>query len=380
MRLCLMPEPGAPPSWHNFQDDYDSFFEKSPCGFVTAEGRARIIKCNGRFANWLGYEPAELVGKKFSDLLTISGKIFYETHLSPLLRMNGSYEEAALELVSKTGERVHFLVNAGEERDEDGQTLFVRLALFKAMDRRILEQNLQLAKQKAERSLEGERETAVIREQFIAVLGHDLRNPLGAMISGAQLLARTDLDARQRTVVEMMQTSAARMGELIENVMDFARARLGGGMGVNRQTVDLAPILVHTVDELRLAFPDRDIRTEVSPALAVNCDAHRISQLLSNLVANAVTHGSEDQPIVVRAVVAAGDFILAVANGGRPIPPELLAVLFKPFTRETARPSQNGLGLGLYIAAEIAKAHGGTLTATSSAAKTRFTFQMPAWA
>ncbi len=374
-----MPEPGSAPAWHNFQDDYDSFFEKSPCGFVTAEGRAKIIKCNARFANWLGYEPAELAGTKFSDLLTTPGKIFYETHLAPLLRMKGSYEEAALELVAKSGDRVQFLVNAGEERDENGKPLFVRLALFKATDRRLLEQNLQFAKQDAELKLAAEQETAVVREQFIAVLGHDLRNPLGAMMSGTQLLANTELDRRQRTVVEMMQSSAARMGELIENVMDFARSRLGGGMGLDRQTVDFSPALVHTVDELRTTFPHRDIRTEIAPSLIVNGDPHRISQLLSNLVANAVTHGSDEQPIIVRAGIAGGHFALAVSNGGRPIPPELLTVLFQPFTREKARPSQNGLGLGLYIASEIAKAHGGTLDVKSSDAETCFTFRMSAY-
>ncbi len=372
-----MQESGRPPAWHNFQDDYDSFFEKSPCGFVTAEGRARIIKCNSRFANWLGYEPVDLEGTKFTDLLTISGKIFYETHLAPLLRMKGSYEEAALELVSKSGDRVQFLVNASEERDEAGTPLFVRLALFKATDRRTLEQNLQMAKQEAERGLERERENAVIREQFIAVLGHDLRNPLGAIVSGAQLLIRTNLDQRQLTVVQMMQSSASRMGELIENVMDFARSRLGGGMGVDLQTCDVSPALLHTVEELRIAFPARDIRTEISPSLVIKCDANRLSQLLSNLIANAVTHGSEEQPIVVRAGVADGSFMLAVSNGGRQIPPELLAVLFQPFTREKARPSQNGLGLGLYIASQIAAAHGGTLDVTSSQDETRFTFRMP---
>ncbi len=368
---------GPPSAWHNFQDDYDTFFEKSPCGFVTADGRAKIIKCNARFANWLGYEPAELAGTKFSDLLSISSKIFYETHLAPMLRMTGAYEEAALELVTKTGERLHFLVNAGEERDDMGNPLFVRLALFKATDRRLLEQNLQIAKQDAERSLASERETSDLREQFIAVLGHDLRNPLGAMISGAQLLARTNLDPRQRSVVDMMQSSAARMGELIENVMDFARSRLGGGMGIHRQTVDLTPVLTHTVDELRSAFPERDIRVEIAPSLTLSCDSHRISQLLSNLVANAVTHGSEEDPIVVSGGATGGVFELAVENGGRPIPPELLAVLFQPFTREKARPSQNGLGLGLYIASEIARAHGGTLDVVSSVAQTRFTFRMP---
>lgn len=364
-------------SWHNFKDDYNTFFERSPCGFVTAEGRARILKCNARFAGWLGYDSQELIGKKFSDLLTVAGKIYYETHLAPLLRMQGFYEEAALELVSKTGERVHFLVNAGEERDESGKPLFVRLALFRATDRRLLEQNLQTAKRNAENRLADEQETAVVREQFIAVLGHDLRNPLGAIVSGLQLLARSDLDSRQRSVVEMMRSSAARMGELIENVMDFARTRLGGGITVELKSVDLAPDLEHAVNELKSAFPSRDIRTEIARPLLVYCDPARVAQLLSNLVANAVTHGSAEQAIVVSATIENATFDLAVSNGGRPIPPELQAVLFHPFTREKARPSQNGLGLGLYIASEIAKAHGGALEVASSATETRFILKIP---
>jgi sigma-B regulation protein RsbU (phosphoserine phosphatase) len=370
-----MSETGTEP-WHNIRDDFDSFFERSPCGFVTAEGRAKILKCNARFAGWLGYRPDELVGRKFSDLLTISGKIFYETHLAPLLRMQGFYEEAALELVAKNGDRVQFLVNAGEERDETGNPIFVRLALFRATDRRLLEKNLQVAKQQAESSLASERETSVFREQFIAVLGHDLRNPLSAIVSGVQVLIRSDLNARQLSVVDMMRSSASRMGELIENVMDFARARLGGGMAVERRTVDLAPPIAHAVEELKSAFPGHDFQTHIDVPLPVDCDPARIIQLLSNLIANAVTHGAADQPVVISAKIVAATFELSVANGGRPIPPDLLAVLFQPFTREKAQPSQNGLGLGLYIASEIAKAHGGTLDVTSSDIETRFTLKL----
>ncbi len=372
-----MAEDTVPPG-HNLADDYDRFFEQSPCGFVTAEGRARIIRANARFAAWLGYAPDELAGMRFSDLLTISGKILYETHLAPLLRMQGFYEEAALELVGKDGRRVHFLVNAAEERDDTGAVLFIRMALFRATDRRLLEQNLAIAKQTAETNLEAERENAALREQFIAVLGHDLRNPLGAIISGVHLLERSSLDARQQSITDMMRASAARMGELITNVMDFARSRLGGGMGVDRRPTDLGPVLVHAVDELRSAAPGRDIRTEIDLPGAVDCDPARVSQLLSNLLANAVVHGDASQPIVVSASVHDGLFELAVVNGGRPIPPELIAVLFQPFTREKARPSQNGLGLGLFIASEIARAHDGTLNVKSSDAETRFVFRMKA--
>ena len=363
---------------HNLKDDFESFFERSPCGFVTAEGRARIIRCNKRFAGWLGYEPAELVNMKFSDLLTISGKIFYETHLTPLLRMQGYFEEAALELVSKSGTRIQFLVNAAEERDETDKPLFVRLALFKATHRRLLEQNLQNAKDTAEGSLKTERENSDLREQFIAVLGHDLRNPLGAIGSGADLLLRTELTPRQKSVTEMMRTSAMRMGELIENVMDFARSRLGGGLVVIIKPIELTPALIHTVDELKSAWPDREIKTNFALSSRVDCDPDRICQLLSNLVANAVTHGAADEPIVIFAAIEDEMFVLSVSNGGKPIPPELQAVLFQPFTREKSRPSQQGLGLGLFIAAEIALAHDASLDFASTEQQTRFEFRMKA--
>jgi sigma-B regulation protein RsbU (phosphoserine phosphatase) len=110
----------------------------------------------------------------------------------------------------------------------------------------------------------------------------------------------------------------------------------------------------------------------------VNCDAQRIS-LLSNLVANALTHGVDDGTVGIEAVLDGGDFSLSVSNAGEPIPPEALERLFQPFTREDFRPSQQGLGLGLYGAFEIARAHGGELKVTSMVEETRFTFLMPRW-
>jgi signal transduction histidine kinase len=109
----------------------------------------------------------------------------------------------------------------------------------------------------------------------------------------------------------------------------------------------------------------------------VACDSRRVAQLLSNLVANALTHGAPDQPVTVRAVTTDGRFELSVANAGDPIPPETAKRLFRPFTRASDDPHQQGLGLGLYIATEIARAHAGTLGVTSDATETRFTFSMP---
>jgi sigma-B regulation protein RsbU (phosphoserine phosphatase) len=124
-------------------------------------------------------------------------------------------------------------------------------------------------------------------------------------------------------------------------------------------------------------YPERVIKTAFNNPGPLNCDPDRIAQLFSNLLANAVTHGSSDTPVVVRSFKDEDFFELSVTNNGTPIPPNILEKIFEPFTRETARPSQNGLGLGLYIASEITRAHQGELHCTSTEDETRFTFRMP---
>jgi signal transduction histidine kinase len=223
-----------------------------------------------------------------------------------------------------------------------------------------------------------ERQGAELREQFIAVLGHDLRNPLASIDAGARLLLRTPLDDKARSVVGMMQNSVTRMAGLIENVMDFARGRLGGGLTLEAQ-VDprLSSTLEQVIAELRTAWPDRTILTEIDLAQPVRGDRQRIGQLFSNLLGNALTHGAADQPVRVRIHSGGDRFELSVANGGAAIPTSTQARLFEPFSRSPGSAFQKGLGLGLYIASEIARAHGGELGVVSTDQETRFTFTMP---
>lgn len=358
-------------------EDFDDFFDNALCGYLIANPRGEIMRANARLAAWFGCSVPDLAGKRFSDLLTIGGKIYYETHLGPLLRMQGFFDEVALELSFNGAERFPVLANAMERRDIDQVPLFIRYTLFKATDRRLYEQNLRDARTLAESSLFKEREESVLREQFIAVLGHDLRNPLSAITASLTLLSALLPNDKARSVLSLAQKSSERMALLINDIMNFARGRLGGGMTLDLKETDMAPVLLHVVDELRTTWPERRIETDFDDRLAVVCDVARLSQLLSNLLANAITHGSADGPIVVRTTIAPEGFEMSVANAGRPIPPEALERLFDPFTREEVRPSQNGLGLGLYISSEIARAHGGTLSATSSPVQTRFTFRMP---
>jgi signal transduction histidine kinase len=230
----------------------------------------------------------------------------------------------------------------------------------------------------SEAELTSERQDAELREQFIAVLGHDLRNPLASISAGTQVLLRTSLDEKAKSVVGLIQNSVSRMSGLIDNVLDFARGRLGDGLQLQYGSGEpLRQMLEQVVEELRISHPDRVIEADFSQIPRLACDPIRLGQLLSNLVANALTHGEKSGPIHVATTNIDDTFSLSVANRGEPIPAEMIKDLFKPFFRAAIRPSLQGLGLGLYISAEIARAHRGTLKVTSSSVETRFTFSMP---
>jgi signal transduction histidine kinase len=230
----------------------------------------------------------------------------------------------------------------------------------------------------SEAIVQHERSRSELRDQFIAVLGHDLRNPLASIDAGARLLLRTPLNEKAADIVSMMQSSVSRMSGLIGHVLDFARGRLGGGFVLDRHPdAPLAALLDQVIAECRVSTPDRRIETHIALDRPIDGDAPRIAQLFSNILGNALTHGAPHTPIRVRATTHADTFELSVANAGEPIPAAALERLFQPFSRGAVRPNQQGLGLGLYIASEIARAHGGTLDVDSSSEETRFTFRMP---
>ncbi len=205
-----------------------------------------------------------------------------------------------------------------------------------------------------------------LREQFIAVLGHDLRTPLSAIRMSADLLQSKAEDKRSRTLLSAIRTSSVRMGVLIENILDFARGRLGSGIPVQRKLVDdLQQTLRQTLEEIQVAYPQAKFIDSLEVPAGVYCDPLRISQLLSNLLGNAVTHGSIAEPIVLKAFAEGDEIVISLTNQGTPIPPALMPLLFEPFSRSEAGQRHEGLGLGLYIAGQIANAHNGTLSVTS---------------
>src|SRR5690606_15394808 len=237
----------------------------------------------------------------------------------------------------------------------------------------------QSALDRSRRALREERRSSRLREEFIAVLGHDLRSPLASISSGLRILERDGLGERGARTAALMQATVGRMNALIDNLLDLARGRLGQGLPVEiAPCADLRAEIEQVVGEIRAAT-GREIELDWRVDGVINCDRRRMGQLASNLVSNAVQHGDPESPVGVVCRLEGGRFRLAVENSGDPIPPAIADSLFRPFFRGGGGgDGRQGLGLGLYIAREITRAHGGTLDLDSTAERTRFTLLMPA--
>ena len=378
--------------------DLEELYENSLTGFIVTDPVGVITHANKRFAEWVNKKPEELVGQRFSNHLSVSGKIYVETHLAPLLRMQGSYDEIALELAPASGPRVPVLVNARERKNDKVESTSIAFVVFRSTQRHryeadllavrneLREVNVNLEKKiqeevlqrlTAEGRYDAEHETAQFREQFIAVLGHDLRNPLAGIEAGLKMVLRTPLNEKATNLVSLMQNSVARMNALVSDVTDFARGRMGGGIAIKYQTALLEPVISHVVAEIIAPLHTNRVELQLDLPEPVDCDPMRIAQLVSNLVANAVTHGEPGGSVMVNGIFDGTIVEISVSNKGPEIPPEIIGRLFEPFIRNETGQAHLGLGLGLYISSEIARSHGGELKVQSKAGQTNFTFRMP---
>ena len=221
-------------------------------------------------------------------------------------------------------------------------------------------------------------QTDLFRDQFIGVLGHDLRTPLGAVMAGAALLAAPDDNPQRRgRVVARIMNSAQRMERMIGDLLDLTRARLGGSMPLKRRSADLRQVCEEAMIEIRAGRPEAVVRFQASGDLRGEWDVDRLAQVVSNLVGNAIQHGS-GTPVTLIGQEQGDAVTLAVHNGGPPIPPEVLPFVFEPLARGPAKAASHSIGLGLFIARAIVSAHGGDIQVSSSTdAGTTVTVELP---
>ena len=218
------------------------------------------------------------------------------------------------------------------------------------------------------------------RDTFLGILGHDLRSPLGAVLTSAQFLVEeAELTPTARKLAVTMLHSGRRMEELVSDLLDLTRSRLSVAMPIVRQSLDLADVLESAVEEMKAARPGSALTLSKNGDLKGQWDEARLRQVLSNLLSNAINHGGAQGPIAVAGHGENDYVVISVHNDGPPIPADKIADIFEPLNRHaTASSDPQHMGLGLYITHQIVTAHGGTITvASSSDHGTTFTVRLP---
>lgn len=386
-----MPSPGPSMSTAFHGPDADALFDDAPCGLLVTSADGTIRRVNGTFCRWTGRSAEQLVDhRRLSDLLTMGGRLFHQTHWAPLLQLQGSVAEVKLEVLHADGHTLPMLLNA--VRHAHGETVYDEIAVVIVTDRDKYERELLLARRKAESALgrlsESEQALrhaqeqaagrALFAEQMVGIVSHDLRNPLSSVLMSAHVLGMTDLSTNQIRALSRIVSASNRAQRLIADLLDFTQARLGQGLSVQLKPIALHQVVSAAADELASAFPGRTLNHECIGDGPCVADADRLAQLLGNLVSNAFTYGASDRPVTVTTEIGAATCTLRVHNEGHPIPEQTLAKLFEPMQRGPRAGASRSIGLGLFIVREIALAHGGQVEARSTPEHgTTFTVTIP---
>jgi PAS domain S-box-containing protein len=327
---------------------FESLIETSPLPIVSVDRRGVVQIWNRAAEEMFGWQRGEVIGGPLPFLpgesVEESQAILDAAHAGQVLRGR------EVRRMRKDGVPLDLSVSVAPLRDRHGE-ISGSIAILADIGER----------KKREAEVE---QTARFREQLIGVVGHDLRNPLTAIVTSAQLLLRfAGLTEKQSRVVGRISSSADRMARMIDDLLDFARTRLGGGFPIHPRRIDLREVCEHTMEELEFVYPTRTVRLEAEGDLWGSWDPDRMAQAISNLVGNALQHSADDGEVRVTLRGEPEDVVLRTHNRGPPIPADMMPHVFEPGRRGDAR--SGGLGLGLYIVQQIVLAHGGNIEARS---------------
>lgn len=340
----------------------DPRLDRAPCGYVCVADDGTMIEVNATLASMLGYPPGALDGTGLEQILSPGGRIFYQTHVFPLLRLHGIAEELYLPLRTRSGEDLPTLMNAAR-RDRDGSTVnecvFVRM-----IQRHEFEEQLIQARRLAE-------EANSAKAKFLSMMSHDLRTPLTAVSGNADLVATGAFGPANEQQREAMAFIKAACGELLRMINDILSfAQLGSGrVKVHPAEVSVASAVARAEALVRLRLQEAEIAFEsaVDGDLAVCADPDRLQQILLNLLTNAAKFTPPGGRISVTAQRQNERVRIHVADTGIGIEREQLSRIFEPFVQVgDSAGTGNGVGLGLAISRELARAMEGDLTAEST--------------
>jgi PAS domain S-box-containing protein len=350
------------------EESAEELYEDAPSGYLSTLPDGTIVRANRTFIEWTGASrEALLAGRRFQTLLTVGSRIYYETHYAPLLRMQGAVNEIALELVREDGRVLPVLANSRQKRDRDGTPLFNRITLFDSTDRRRYERELLLARRKAE-------QVAKDKADLLAMLSHDIRNPLNALMGVAQLLARSELAEPQQRLVRLLKSSSENMLNLLNHVLDLSKAE-SSSFALVETPFTLAGVVDDVVGTFDSAAREKGLTIRSSIAASVPPsllgDPVALRQILTNLVGNAVKFTSSGGVTLTVGTKQVGTdgvtLAFAVSDTGIGIAPDVIDRIFNEFTQasyETAR-RFGGSGLGLTITRRLLGLYGSSVQVAS---------------
>ena len=339
----------------------DDLLDTAPCGFLSFTDDGHVVLVNETLLGLLGYERGELTGRHVESLLTVAGRIFYQTHLFPLLKLHDRVEEVYFSLRSKSGAETPVLLNAA--RRERGGVVVNDCVLMHMRQRDQFEDELLRAKRAAE-------EATRAKDEFLATVSHELRTPLTAILGWSRMLREGDLDEQMSArALETIERNAESQNQLIGDLLDFSRI-ISGKIRLDVGSVELAPLVEASIDVVSPAAEAKGIRlqTILDPkAGPVSGDPERLQQVMWNLLSNAVKFTPKGGRVQVRLTRVDSSVEVAVSDTGRGISAEFLPYVFERFRQadHTTTRRQAGLGLGMAITKHIVELHGGTIRAES---------------
>jgi PAS domain S-box-containing protein len=356
----------------------EDLYEHAPCGYLSLLPDGIIGKVNATFVNWTGFDKDDLVGKRrFLDLLTVGGRIYYETHFHPLLRMQGQVREIAFDLTRQHGERLPVLVNA-TQHDYPRVGLIIRITVFDATDRRRYERELLAARRRAE-------DEARAKADLLAAISHDVRAPLSAITTASALLEKSSPTPQQAKYIRVLQSSASHALTLVKNLLDLSRLE-AGRTGLKEEPFSPRELLEEVAAAARAAAlqkTDLNVKTHVDESVPDTLvgDRAQIGQVLANLMMNAVKFTERGLVALVaherEATAAHVALEVSVSDTGIGIPPDRLARIFEEYTQASDEIGKKygGTGLGLAISRKILRLYGSDLHVTSTPGQgTTFSF------
>jgi signal transduction histidine kinase len=380
-------------------------FEELIAGVMGADTDARPalrIRAYGEMVDVLWRDGQRGAALRLEELWNDAGKAHSFSLLCSYVMDNFSREGDAVHFADVCERHSHVLPTGEFARLEEGARSSevarlqqrARLLESELEQRKILEKALRDALREradAEEALAGalarEHEARTLaeansafKEVFLGILGHDLRNPLNTVLATARIMQmRDEVNPEARKRLERIVSSSTRMARMIDQILDVTRARLAGGIPLERKSDQaLGALVTKIVDETRAVHPMRSICLNIEPDCVASFDGDRLEQVVSNLLGNAVTHGDPTQVVTVDVRRREGACGITVHNYGPAIEPWFIPLLFDPFKRDKPCFGSNGLGLGLYISERIVAAHGGKIEVSSSAeAGTRFDIRLP---